>query len=817
MTQLKLFKTIILWGLIIGIFFSGCSVWFFQKNDHLQSKLPKERILANDIQNRIEHTITEALRNVLNRSDFELAVHVNLYQDEFTEELITYEPQKVATKQSKSQLVPTPKITQLPGLMNSPFHHESLPGFPSYFNQLNIQKNDYVTRGLFAKIVSTAYQLPASSAWPTAEIMDTNESEFTSEINDVVRSDILKLYETGEFKPNDFLSKAALITALVRINYPTENNDSTSVFSELPYQDIPTTHWAYTAIKTALENRLIAPDTLFNPNQKVTVQDTLDVIQKTPLRNDVFNYYSFLPPNNEPDLDLTKKETITDDTVYYNQEIISAKTPSTKIKHIDIRVLVNELALTSDITMPAIESIIKSVIELNSERNDSLQVSRHKFIKPTLLMRIYAWDWNTIGRGLLVIIITYFLFKGIQRYQNYRSKKYKTIELKKKKEATLTKIIEDNERQSLDQMKKRILTHAMKHPDAFSLKLERWIELLQLKPQFEDTPDGVYEKVAIILLFVDFEQPGLSGKIIKQFGQKYTKHIMVGIESIRKIDTTKTRMTLIEFFNDCMSSDTLFGGTTTSKHIINQSFNPKEQHYLFNMDQNLPFKFLQHLPTNELNDLIISENPATAAFIMNQLPHDLLIQITAKIPVNQLTPIANHLLHVKNTTNQTMDKFEETLNESFQMGPVSDDASQKIQIRKASSVFETLPKDVRSELLSNVAAQDPAMLKKITNEMFLFEDIVYLSDADTQQLIFELKDMSLIATALHTAKESLKTHIITNCSDRFKEQYNIATESETDVTPQKINDAQLKIIQTLRDLEKNHRIDNLKETKRSRL
>ena len=68
MTQLKLFKTIILWGLIIGIFFSGCSVWFFQKNDHLQSKLPKERILANDIQNRIEHTITEALRNVLNRS-----------------------------------------------------------------------------------------------------------------------------------------------------------------------------------------------------------------------------------------------------------------------------------------------------------------------------------------------------------------------------------------------------------------------------------------------------------------------------------------------------------------------------------------------------------------------------------------------------------------------------------------------------------------------------------------------------------------------------------------------------------------------------
>ena len=97
---------------------------------------------------------------------------------------------------------------------------------------------------MFAKILSTAYQLPKEAGdlnreLEPANIIDNSETEFDESISTVVNQDILKLYQSGEFRPNDFLSKASLIVALVRINYPTSNYYSQDVISELPYKDIP--------------------------------------------------------------------------------------------------------------------------------------------------------------------------------------------------------------------------------------------------------------------------------------------------------------------------------------------------------------------------------------------------------------------------------------------------------------------------------------------------------------------------------------------------------------------------------------------------
>ena len=247
--------------------------------------LPTESILVKEMQKDIQRNINEALVNIMDRSDFELAVHVNLNQDEITEEQIKYEPQEISTSQLTKNFTPIPKMNTLPGFIDNPFHNESLPGFPSYFDQFDIGKDDYLTRGLFSQILSTAYQLPKDPGDNNEDlneptIIDTNESEFSDSIGTIVNQDILKLYKSGEFRPNEFLSKASLVTALVRINYPTSNYYAQDVVSEIPYKDIPRNHWAYNYIKIALENKLIEEDILFNPNKKVNVEETLALIEK---------------------------------------------------------------------------------------------------------------------------------------------------------------------------------------------------------------------------------------------------------------------------------------------------------------------------------------------------------------------------------------------------------------------------------------------------------------------------------------------------------------------------------------------------------
>jgi flagellar motor switch protein FliG len=149
------------------------------------------------------------------------------------------------------------------------------------------------------------------------------------------------------------------------------------------------------------------------------------------------------------------------------------------------------------------------------------------------------------------------------------------------------------------------------------------------------------------------------------------------------------------------------------------------------------------------------------------------------------------------------------------IGETSEASKNKIQIQKASSVFETLPKDVRASIFSELESNDPETLSQIQAEMFMFEDIERLTDVDMQRLIFEIKDMQLLATALNQSSTDLVNRFKSNFSERFETQFDTARETLVGIQDEAIEKAQYEIIRTLRFLERNEQISNLKQLKRS--
>ena len=97
----------------------------------------------------------------------------------------------------------------------------------------------------------------------------------------------------------------------------------------------------------------------------------------------------------------------------------------------------------------------------------------------------------------------------------------------------------------------------------------------------------------------------------------------------------------------------------------------------------------------------------------------------------------------------------------------------------------------------------------------MFDDIVLLPDVDTQTLVFEVRDMTLLATALKNASSELKGKFESNFSERFQLQFTNAQAEIAETTDDDVDKAQYSIIRALRKLEKNNRISNLKEIKRS--
>ena len=167
-------------------------------------------------------------------------------------------------------------------------------------------------------------------------------------------------------------------------------------------------------------------------------------------------------------------------------------------------------------------------------------------------------------------------------------------------------------------MKQDIIDEAVNHTEGFTLKLEKWLEMLQSLPQYQEDKKPTYEKIAIIILFVDFEHPGLSSKIIKLIRSNHIKDTIDTIENISKINTEKTRTNIVEFYENFMSPETLFGGKTTSDHIINGAFNEKEKRAIFDIDSAEPFGFLEHVKPSKIIEFLISENEVVAAFILNK-------------------------------------------------------------------------------------------------------------------------------------------------------------------------------------------------------
>ncbi|MEK9728244.1 MAG: FliG C-terminal domain-containing protein [Candidatus Margulisiibacteriota bacterium] len=314
---------------------------------------------------------------------------------------------------------------------------------------------------------------------------------------------------------------------------------------------------------------------------------------------------------------------------------------------------------------------------------------------------------------------------------------------------------------------------------------------------------------------MDFEHPGLSTKIIKLFRSNHIKDTIDTIENISKVNIDKTRGCLIEFHENFMSSENLFGGKTTSSHIIETAFTEKEKRTIFNIDTEEPFGFINHVSIPKIKEFLISENEIVAAFILNKCTEERMLEITKTLPSDKLRLIVQHLISIKNNPCETMDKYEEIIKEKLFIGETSDQSKNKIQIQKASSVFETLPKDVRMSIFSELENSDPETLAQIKSEMFMFEDILMLEDVDMQNLIFEIKDMEVLATALKNSNSDLVDRFKANFSERFEMQFNSAVESTAEVDDEAIDKAQYNIIRALRELEKNDRVTNLKQLKRS--
>src|SRR5690606_37290966 len=86
----------------------------------------------------------------------------------------------------------------------------------------------------------------------------------------------------------------------------------------------------------------------------------------------------------------------------------------------------------------------------------------------------------------------------------------------------------------------------------------------------------------------------------------------------------------------------------------------------------------------------------------------------------------------------------------------------------AVEVLNRVDRATEKTIMDALEEQDPELAEEIKKRMFVFEDIILLSDRDIQQIIREV-DTAEWALALKTASEEVSERIFKNMSKRAAE------------------------------------------------
>jgi len=211
------------------------------------------------------------------------------------------------------------------------------------------------------------------------------------------------------------------------------------------------------------------------------------------------------------------------------------------------------------------------------------------------------------------------------------------------------------------------------------------------------------------------------------------------------------------------------------------------------------FYMLRNVDPNQIIPFISKEHPQTIALILSQLEPSQSAGVVNGLPEDLQADVSFRIAQMENISPQVLRELEETLATELQAIL----AGQVTEIGGPKAVAEILNRTGRStekSVLERLDAQDPELAEEMRNQMFVFDDIQKLTDREIQMILREV-DSKDLAIALKGGGEEMQERILGNMSERVGTMLREEMEFSGPVRMSDVEDVQLRIVQTVRQLE----------------
>ncbi len=313
------------------------------------------------------------------------------------------------------------------------------------------------------------------------------------------------------------------------------------------------------------------------------------------------------------------------------------------------------------------------------------------------------------------------------------------------------------------------------------------------------------EKAATLLISLGTEA---AAQVLKNMRDDEVERISIQIASLRNIASDTVEAVLVEYRELAMAQEYVAqGGISFAKDILESALGPRRaEEIMMKVEAAMEvsaFHLLQTVETSQLLNFLENEHPQTAALILAHLNPRKAAEIISGLPPQLQEEIVYRLATMGKTSPQLLRDIEDVIRS--QIGSVFG-AELKVAggVEKVAEILNSTSRSAEKVIMDAIRMRDPELATAIKNLMFVFDDLVHLTDRDIQRILTEVEQRDL-ALAMKAISEELKAKILRNMSARAAAMIQEEIDLMGPVKVRDVEEAQQRIIEVV------HRLDEQEE------
>ncbi|GHU40937.1 flagellar motor switch protein FliG [Clostridia bacterium] len=312
---------------------------------------------------------------------------------------------------------------------------------------------------------------------------------------------------------------------------------------------------------------------------------------------------------------------------------------------------------------------------------------------------------------------------------------------------------------------------------------------------------GGLQKAAVLMIALG---PEKSSMVFKHLKEDEIEELTLEIANTKSISPQIKENVLDEFYNICLAQQYIAeGGIGYAKELLEKALGvDAAQNVITKLTVSLqvrPFEFVRKTDPSQLLNFIQEEHPQTIAMILSYLPAAQSGMIISALPLEKQPDVAKRIALMDRTSPDVIREVERVLERKLS-SLVNQDYTIVGGVDEVVSILNAVDRSTEKHIMESLEIEEPELADEIRKKMFVFEDILLLDDRAIQRVLREV-DNNDLGIALKSTNEEVQNVIFKNLSKRLAAMIQEDMEFMGPVRMKDVEEAQQKIVNTIRRLE----------------